>query len=378
MTAVNRHVSQQTPMFGGVTLPCWLQILRAAPIAPEEWPIVLRTSALVLRNAPLTWYEGVRLRRAIAATRVERPPVFIIGCFRSGTTHLHNVLAQHDGFGFLNAVEAHGFPCAGAISTPDTFLHRRYARFRYKRPMDNLYLQSDLPQEEEYALAGHYPHAFAPAFVFAGRLAHYVEHGILPSEAPGGGARWKAAYDYVLRKASLIRGGKQLLLKNPPNTARIPWLLELYPDARFVYIHRSPFEVIPSMQHLFRSTWALCGTKIDEDALLEQVFRLHAKLTDGYMAQRDQIPAGNLVEVRYDDLVARPLAEVDRIFETLRIPTGPEQRARIAAYLEAQQGYEKNRFELDATRIEAIDDRCAAFMARWAYERPGAIAAPGA
>ena len=43
-----------------------------------------------------------------------------------------------------------------------------------------------------------------------------------------------------------------LFLKNPHNTSRVKELLELYPKAKFIFIHRNPYDVYHSTLHLFR------------------------------------------------------------------------------------------------------------------------------
>jgi hypothetical protein len=47
---------------------------------------------------------------------------------------------------------------------------------------------------------------------------------------------WKEIYLYLLKKETLYRDGKRLVLKNPANTARVTLLLEMFPNARFVHI----------------------------------------------------------------------------------------------------------------------------------------------
>ena len=43
--------------------------------------------------------------------------------------------------------------------------------------------------------------------------------------------------------------GRPLVLKSPPHTARIRLLLEMFPEARFVHIHRHPYQVFRSCRH---------------------------------------------------------------------------------------------------------------------------------
>lgn len=65
--------------------------------------------------------------------------------------------------------------------------------------------------------------------------------------------RWVGAFLHLMRKLSLRCGGKRLLLKSPCHTARVGLLLELFPDAQFVYIHRDPLTVYQSAVHMARA-----------------------------------------------------------------------------------------------------------------------------
>ena len=57
-----------------------------------------------------------------------------------------------------------------------------------------------------------------------------------------------------------VNGGgaeRRLLLKSPVHTARIKILLQLYPDAQFVFIHRDPYTVFKSAANMADTTWVL-------------------------------------------------------------------------------------------------------------------------
>ena len=64
---------------------------------------------------------------------------------------------------------------------------------------------------------------------------------------------WKQEFVFLLKKISLANHNKQLVLKSPPNTARIKLLLSLFPNAKFIFIHRNPYEVYVSNKQVLES-----------------------------------------------------------------------------------------------------------------------------
>src|SRR5205814_10706786 len=65
-------------------------------------------------------------------------------------------------------------------------------------------------------------------------------------------AAWEKAFMGLVKRLQ-FRDGRPLILKSPPHTARIRLLLELFPQARFVHIHRNPYTVFQSLQHYYNS-----------------------------------------------------------------------------------------------------------------------------
>ena len=55
---------------------------------------------------PLHVLEWLLFGRRVAATTIATPPIFIIGHWRSGTTHLHNLMCLDERFGYLSMYRA--------------------------------------------------------------------------------------------------------------------------------------------------------------------------------------------------------------------------------------------------------------------------------
>jgi hypothetical protein len=85
----------------GITLGPWLRVLRENRfvVDPPYWGRAASVTLWSLSNTPLAACERWLYGRKVSATKVD-PPLFILGIWRSGTTHLHNLLARDDRFAY--------------------------------------------------------------------------------------------------------------------------------------------------------------------------------------------------------------------------------------------------------------------------------------
>ena len=165
-------------------------------IARDRLPQALYISATALALAPAAAAESLIYRKRIRETKIEKDPIFILGHWRSGTTYLQNVLSRDEQFGWFDPVNTIGLPFS-----PYSIIHMIAFPENYKKYIEGAFV-SDLPVEEL--------------------------------------RKWERSYDYAVRKLTYIKKSKQLILKSPDNTARIRELWGMYPDARFINIHRDP------------------------------------------------------------------------------------------------------------------------------------------
>src|SRR5689334_3485582 len=103
-----------TNSFSGITFGRWLRLLhdnRFSVNAPY-WPRAALISLLSLSNSVTARAEHFVYDRAVKRTEIESP-LFVLGTWRSGTTHLHNLLAVDRRFAFPNLYQ---------VTYPLTFL----------------------------------------------------------------------------------------------------------------------------------------------------------------------------------------------------------------------------------------------------------------
>lgn len=143
----------------------------------------------------------------------------------------------------------------------------------------------------------------------------------------------------VLKALQWQNPGGMWVLKSPDALRYMPDVLAVYPDVRFVWAHRDPVVTLSSAVNMIGTlTWVRSDRKLgegifdaitDPDAAAQSMTQPIAWIEDG------TIPAGQLVHVMYDDLVADPLAAVAGIYADLGMPFSEAAREAIAAHLAA-------------------------------------------
>ena len=228
-----------------------------------------------------------------------------------------------------------------------------------KRPMDNVKIDINSVEEEEYALGNLSPYSFYHALSFPKRMRHIFDRYVIFEDVPPTVVeKWKAIYMRFLKKLTFSSGGKQLLLKNPANTSRIPVLLEMFPDAKFVHVYRNPYVVYSSTMNWLDKELVLTALQdVDEEVIREQTMINYEKMMRCYIEDRHLIPEGNLVELKFEDVEANPLAEMEQIYNQLNLELTPETHERIKALIKAMSGYRKNRYRLSKEARKEISDR---------------------
>jgi len=330
----------------GLTASAWWRMLRANrfQISPVYWRRLVMLTGAAFINSHFKRKERAH-ETEIRVTQVAAP-IFILGHWRSGTTHLHNLMALHD--------DHFAAPTTYQALAPSTFLtteegaKENYAdRMPATRPMDNMPLTFDTPQEDEFALCALTTLSPYMAMCFPKRQAHYDRYLAFDGVRDHEIREWKEALLWFCRKLAYKHGpDRRLILKSPAHTARIRLLLELFPDARFVHIHRHPYEVFRSFRHYHdTAVWFTYLQRPDRSQVEDTIIRGYRRMHDAYFEQRRLIPEGRLCEVKFEDLEREPLETVAGIYRALDLGGFDGFRPRLESYLKQREGYRKNRFE---------------------------------
>ncbi len=318
--------------------------------------------------APLRLWQSLAYGGRIRRTELHPEPLFLLGFWRSGTTLLHNLLAVDPQWGFVSTYQA---------AVPDLFLagQNRIRRMIASqlppdRGVDNIPVDLAMPQEEEIALmctsglspyiSLHFPRTADAAldYLFPDRRLSARDR-----------QRWREEYLKLLKAASFYMGGKPLLLKSPSNTSRIGALLEMFPDARFVYIQRNPYDTLRSYVRLLRlmNGWHALQS-IDFDELLLRQVKIYRRMAEAYLEQKALIPEGRLVEIRYEELEQDKMGQIRLIYERLGLDGYDAFAPRLAEYVASIADFQKNPSNVDDRLIRLVNDYTPFLVADYGYE----------
>jgi hypothetical protein len=234
--------------------------------------------------------------------------------------------------------------------------------------MDNVALSFQSPQEDEFAPCLMSLRSLYLGISFARREAHYARYLTFRDVPSAEVDAWKASLLWFVRKLT-YKYGRPLVLKSPPHTARIRLLLELFPGARFVHIHRDPYTVFQSFRHYFDTAmWHTYLQRPDVPGIDGRILDRYNVLYDAFFAERGLIPPGQFHEVAFDRLERDPVGELQTLYERLNLPGFGSFRPRLQNYVDSLTGYRKNEFgELDPAMRSRIAQAWRRSFEEWNY-----------
>jgi omega-hydroxy-beta-dihydromenaquinone-9 sulfotransferase len=330
------------------------------------WKLVL-TTLVVIVSIPFHVWEYFYFKGKTSKYKFTKEPLFILGHWRSGTTFLHNLLCADPEAGYLTTYHS-VFP----NNLGSQFIFKNFMKMNMpeKRPSDNVKLGIDLPQEDEFALSNLTEKSFYHFFYFPDIYRKYYADSITDINA-GKHPSWEITYRKLIIKALLNSHGRRAVLKNPVNTARIKTLLRIFPNAKFIFIYRNPITVFQSTQKFFYELFpTLWFSKVDREFIDKMIYENFKQMMRDYDAQKDFIPKGNLLEIKFEDFEKSPLEQCQSIYNDLLKEDFLLPRPYFEKFLSNQTGYAKNKYHIAPALLDKIQVEWGDYMVRWGYGIP--------
>jgi hypothetical protein len=348
----------------------WLRLIlrNHLAITPSLWYVAYIVTFVSLGHTLLRWLEEAWYGSRLERVAIPQAPLFIIGHWRTGTTLLHELLILDPRHTYANTYQCLE-PNHFLLTEP---LFRRLFRFLLpsRRPMDNMPAGWERPQEDEFALCMMGQPSPYLTIAFPNHPPQDPEALDLDDLPPHAREAWKNTFLRFLRHLT-YKDPRRLVLKSPTHTCRIPTLLELFPDARFVHIVRDPYAVFSSTMNLWKALYVAHGLQRPTYAGLEEyVFRNFTHVYSRLEQTRHRVAPNRFHELRYEDLLSDPIGQMRLLYERLELGSFEELEPRVKAYLDGNASYNRNRYPDLAPELRAeIERRWGTVIRQYGYEQ---------
>ena len=358
----------------GIELQDWIKLLdqNGWRVDPTYFHRFAWITGWALPATLLGRLEDARYARQLATMPIDPTPLFILGHWRSGTTHLHNLLGRDPNHTYTTVYQCvfpTSFLTGNALNVPG--LTGRF--LTDTRTYDNVKHGWNEAAEDEIALAklcGLSPYI---SFMFPDNAPRYAKYVDFIECTERERQVWKDALSYLVKKVMIATGGKRVVVKSCTHAARIRLLLEMFPDAKFVHIHRNPYECFASTLHMRSHTdWENFFHLPDENyegERIEQTAQLGQRIFERLYEDKHLIPEQNYYEVAYEDLCGNELQYLREIYARFNLPDWDAYHATISDYLDGLKGYRRNDLNINQDLMDLVWDRWRVAFDAYGYPR---------
>ena len=351
--------------------------LTTGGLTPTGHQVLRRAMVRHLRNR--LYVQAHLDRKADAADHELEAPLVITGLPRTGTTVLHNLLAQDPRHRFLPLWQAlHPVP-AEAGQGPDqatlraqaeVWLERFYTMipgFRAIHP-----LTPAGPEECDALLQNAFASQHFDDMFDAEAYSRWFYESDLDRE-----------YAYYALQLRILTPGpeatKRWVLKSPGHIGQLDALRRSLPGVRIVHCHRDPASSVPSFASLILTVRRPNSALLSPERIGEQA--LWRSTTAINRALRARAGAGEeaYFDLAFGDLVAEPIAAVVRIYDWLEVRLDPVAENAMRRWLAENPAERRGPHDYEAAFFgltpQRIRDRFGPYLDRFESLSAGARSA---
>ena len=314
--------------------------------------MALRSDVVRILGNRLLLERDRRIYPEIAQQTI-REPLFIVGLPRSGTTLLHILLA---------ADPAHRAPLTWEVMSPSPpssedrkqriqQASRNLAVLRWLAPtFESVHATGPEVPQECVSLTS--PTFMSDQFDTMYNVPSYRTWFFSQDLRP--------AYKFHRRSLQHLQfrqSAERWVLKAPAHMFAAPALLSIYPDARFVQIHRDPIEAVASVSSLVTILRQVFSDAVDPVQIGRDALTYWSQALKTFMCARDQLPPQRVCDLHYDDVRRDPIAAAGHVYEHFGWPFSREVEKQMNAVL-AQQNSQTNgvhRYDAAYFRLEGMN-----------------------
>lgn len=274
-------------------------------------------------------------------------PMVIAGLPRTGTTHLHSLLAADPALRSLPYWEAQEpLPAPGEGGTIEPRRQRTgdalnisntlmpYFTLMHEMTIDHIHEDIGLMVQD-------FSSGFFTTLTHLPRWSDYLRDH---DQTPG--------YQFLRMMLQLLQHqdgyARRWVLKSPQHLEQFIPILNVFPDATFIVTHRDPVDVAVSMATMMTYTMRMSVDQVDVKTVAEYWITRIDELLGACLRDHDRLPADRTIDVRFDEFMADDLAMVQRVWDVAGYRPSAESREAVAAYLAAHRRGRLGRVEYHA------------------------------
>ncbi|KLO44165.1 hypothetical protein ABW17_08795 [Mycobacterium nebraskense] len=261
-----------------------------------------------------------------------QPPVVIAGPPRTGTTHLHNLLAAPPTFRtmpYWESVEPFPLPAEAGVEPDPRRARMDVAVGLINTVMPHFPLMHEMTtehvHEEIQLLANDFSTMLFETLADVPRWrAYYQAHDQTPH------------YEYLARQLKamqFLRGGRRWLLKSPQHLEQVPVLDRVFPGSIVVFTHRDPVPVALSMIAMITYSARMHRSPVPVPEIAASWIDRLEDMLSALVRDRETIGPERSIDIRFDDFMSNEIGVAERVYALAGEPFTDEARTAIADYL---------------------------------------------
>nr|ABP46585.1 conserved hypothetical protein [Mycolicibacterium gilvum PYR-GCK] len=259
-------------------------------------------------------------------------PMIIAGLPRTGTTHLHSMLAADPALRSLPYWEAQEpLPPPGEEGTIEPRRQRTgdalnisntlmpYFQLMHEMTVDHIHEDIGLMVQD-------FSSGFFTTLTHLPRWSDYLRDH---DQTPG--------YQFLRMMLQVLShqdgSTRRWVLKSPQHLEQFVPIMNVFPDATFIVTHRDPVDVSVSMATMMTYTMRMSVDEVDVPTVAGYWIDRIDEMLSACLRDHDKLPAERTIDVRFDEFMADDLAMVQRVWDTAGYTPSDESRAAVAEYL---------------------------------------------
>ena len=123
------------------------------------------------------------------------------------------------------------------------------------------------------------------------------------------------------------------LLKDPCHIQHIPEIISVYPEAKFVFIHRDPKDTIASISSLSAHLRAAFSKAIDQKEIGRNSLSFWSKAIQDFLAQRTLINESNVIDINFNEFTVNPVNSAETIFRKFKLSFDRHTREKMEVFI---------------------------------------------